>query len=210
MKKGRIAKSEIINACLNGVISSHKQYFDMSGYWLWSAPEYFITTIIAQNLFGIDGKKYVTLENNALDGLYDSNALGKGKLHRDIRSNGRFDLLFWWGYDQPRAVIEVKNRVTNKTQYEADIKRIKGVLNRKSEESTIEFGSFVFYTETLDTKGNDKSSLKKIDIRIETIESNVADILGDQFQFETIKEPFYCPDEKAAWAAVCIVIKRCS
>ncbi|WP_027360760.1 hypothetical protein [Desulforegula conservatrix] len=206
MKKGRISKSEIVSACQSGIVSAHQQYLNMSEYWLWSAPEYFITSAIAQSLMSVNGNKYVTLENKAYDALYDANALGKGKLHSDIRSNGRFDILLWWAKGQPRAVIEVKNRVTNITQYEADIKRIKTVLNRKSIDSSIEFGLFSFFTLAQDSTTT--TGTETLQSRFKTIKININEILGNEFSADLVSHIEYCNQEKASWAAATILIER--
>jgi len=124
MKKGPISKESIVSACVLGIQIAQTKYLKMSGDWVCWAPEYFITSCIAQKISKQKGSKYVTLENSAYDALSEAGALGRGKLHKNIRSNGRFDILLWWGYGQPRAIIEVKNRVFNKTQYESDLKRI--------------------------------------------------------------------------------------
>ena len=39
----------------------------------------------------------------------------------DIREKGRVDILLWWANDTPRAIIEIKNQIYTKAQYEKDI-----------------------------------------------------------------------------------------
>jgi len=196
----------VVDICLEGVVSAQKQYCDMSGgYWVCWAPEYFITTSIAQSLYKAKGSKYVTIENDVYDALNYAGAVGKGRLHVDIRSGGRFDLLLWWAKGDPRAVIEVKNRVFNKTQYESDLKRITAVLKRKKQESTMEFGAFVFYTATDDS--STKNSHAILDQRILTIQKNAQDIVGNEFK-ASLHTSDILIDNESGWFAGCILVEH--
>ncbi|GLQ74060.1 hypothetical protein [Vibrio penaeicida] len=204
--KGRVSKSAIVDVCLEGVISSQKQYEAMSGGdWVCWAPEYFITSCLAQSLNQMPGSKYVTIENGAYDALDYAGAVGKGRLHGDIRSNGRFDLLLWWAKGDPRAVIEVKNRVLNKTQYEADLKRITAVLKRKKLESTMEFGAFAFYSATDDS--STKNSSEILIQRQATIQKNAQDIVGDEF-CATLHSSDIKIEGESGWFAGCLLIEH--
>lgn len=202
--KGRISKTAVVDICLEGVAWAQNQYSDMSGGdWVCLAPEYFITSSIAQHLHQAEGSKFITIEHSAYDALDYAGAVGKGRLHGDIRSNGRFDLLLWWAKGFPRAVIEVKNRVFNKTQYESDLKRITAVLRRKKQESTIEFGAFVFYTAT--DNSSTKSAQDILEQRITTIQKNAQDIVGRAF-IATLHTSEICVENKSGWFAGCILI----
>lgn len=204
--KGRVSKLAVIEGCIQGVVSAQNQYEEMSGGdWVCWAPEYFITSCIAQSLNKIQGGKYVTIENGAYDALDYASAVGKGRFHKDIRSNGRFDLLLWWAKGDPRAVIEVKNRVCKKTQYEADLKRIIAVLKRKKHESTMEFGALVFYTSIDDSLA--RTALEKLEQRSLTIEKNAKEIVGSDF-CATLHRSKIKVEDKSAWVASCILIEK--
>ncbi|EOX3117659.1 hypothetical protein ACPFMY_000498 [Vibrio cholerae] len=204
--KGRISKLAVVDACLEGVVSAQYEYCHMSGGdWVCWAPEYFITTSIAQYLHQAKGSKYVTMENGAYDALDYAGAVGKGRLHGDIRSSGRFDLLLWWAKGDPRAVIEVKNSVFNKSQYESDLKRITGVLKRKKLQSSIEFGAFAFYSAAEDSSW--KKAHEILEQRVETIQNNAQEIVGDGF-----KATLYIRDivieDSSGWFAGCILVEH--
>ncbi|MGR5240804.1 hypothetical protein ACPV36_07920 [Photobacterium damselae] len=204
--KGRVSKSVIIERCVKGVVSAQNQYEAMSGgNWVCWAPEYFITSCLAQSLHQIQGGKYVTIESGAYDALDYAGAIGKGKLHRDIRSNGRFDLLLWWAKGEPRAVIEVKNKVYTKTQYEADLRRITAVLKRKKQDSTMEFGALAFYSATDDSP--ERTALEKLEQRSSTIEINAKEIVGSDF-CATLHRSKIKVKDKSAWFAGCILIEK--
>ncbi|MEI6893134.1 MAG: hypothetical protein V5789_00560 [Colwellia sp.] len=202
---GLISKSSVVEECVNGVIAAQNQYCEISGGdWVCWAPEYFITSCIAQTLHSAKGSKFVTIENGAYDALEYAGAVGKGRLHKDIRVGGRFDLLLWWAKGDPRAIIEVKNRVFNKTQYESDLKRITAVLNRKRNDSTMEFGAFVFYTATDDSS---KSASAILDQRIITIQNNAQEIVGEKFK-ATLSTNEIVVEGESAWFAGCILVEH--
>ena len=208
MNKGRVTRSDVVKACQKGIVNAQKQYAEMAGEPMWYGPEYFITTHIAQSLNKAAGSKFITLENSAYYGLQDANALGKGTLHSDLRSNGRFDILLWWANELPRAVIEVKNRVYNKTQYESDIKRIKQTLERKSESSSLEFGVFSFYTLAYDSEIKENSGKQTLESRLSTIESRISDMVGANFNIEMARHIKYCDVGEVYWAAASVIITR--
>jgi len=58
----QISKQKIIESIINGFIEAQQTYEKMSGgLWLWQAPEYFITSNVAKNIYSLEGSKYVTL-----------------------------------------------------------------------------------------------------------------------------------------------------
>lgn len=175
------------------------------GDWLCWAPEYFMTSHIAQALYNAQGSKYVTIENGAYSALSHAGAVGRGRLHSDIRSGGRFDLLLWWAKGDPRAIIEVKNSVFNKTQYKSDLKRITSVLERKRNESSIEFGIFAFYTATDDSSKRKSTAI--LEQRMTTIQNNAQSIVGNQFK-TTLHTSNISIDNKSAWFAGCILVEH--
>ena len=112
----QISCDKIIKATLAGIKKSHIQYKTWSGGdWLWEAPEYLITITVANKISGLVGSKYITLENNTKSTISEAGGLGKGRLPRDLRERGKVDILLWWGNNKPRAVIEIKNFIYDKT-----------------------------------------------------------------------------------------------
>ncbi len=207
---GQMAKDDVIKACLQGVKNAQVQYVDMAGEWISWGPEYFITTHIAQALHKATGSKFVTVENGARNALEAANATGRGRLHRDIRSEGRFDLLLWRANESPRAVIEVKNWVVSKSQYEPDLKRILEVLGRKSAANSISFGLFAFYTDADSSSKN--AAVDIIDSRMELILKNAREIVGSKFKVSLSSRGIRSNsrmerDGDSAWAACCLLIE---
>ena len=141
-----ISRENIIEACLDGVEKSSDIYRKWSGgEWLWNAPEYLITIKIAEKIANIKGKKLITLEDN-IDYILDvADAKGADSLSKDIRGDGRSDIIVWWADRTPRAIIEVKNSVYGLDKIVEDIRRVQSILNQKKKDSRMQFGIVTFY-----------------------------------------------------------------
>lgn len=202
----QISTSNIIEALLDGYTHAQHEYESMSGgYWLWQAPEYFITTIISQKLHQLDGAKYITLEHGAKNTLEDAGAIGRGRLPSNITERGRVDILLWAGDSTAKAIIEVKNQIYAKEQYDKDIKRLKALLLRKNGSSSLKFGMFSFYQSAAD--GERKSAEQKVTDRIQGIYNNCLSLLGEEFQVRLHTTELNQDLENNAWQAACILMK---
>ena len=133
-RRGPVPMSDVIKKTLSGIAKAQRDYEAWSGgLWLWEAPEYMLTTYIAKELWTIPGSKYLTLESNVRRTLEDAGGMGKGRISEAAREDGRSDIMLWWSSnDMPRAVIEVKNQVSDSaTEIKQDIKRISTRLLHK-------------------------------------------------------------------------------
>ena len=202
----QIPISSITTSILNGFVEAQKTYELMSGgFWLWQAPEYFITSTVAKNIFNLEGSKFITLEHGSSNAIENAGAKGRGRLSRDIREKGKIDILLWWANDTPRAIIELKNQIYSKGQYDKDIKRIKSFLERKNSKSTLQFGVFAFYESA--STGAQKTAKEKIKARISNIYTNAQSILGTNYQTSLITTDLYEELTDNAWQAACILVK---
>ena len=202
----QISTTNIIEALLDGYTHAQQEYESMSGgYWLWQAPEYYITTIISQKLHQLDGAKYITLEHGSKNTLEEAGAIGKGKLPSNITERGRVDILLWWGNATPRAIIEVKNQFFSNEQLEKDIKRLKASLLRKNGSSSLQFGIFSLYQSAAD--GDRKTAQQKIADRINKTYTSCLSFLGEGFQVSLHTSELNQELENNAWQAACILMK---
>ena len=154
---------QLIRAMLNGIDEAMKSYKKWSGgEWLWNAPEYLITVKILENIAkGVDEEEYITLEDN-VDYILDiAGAKGRGKYSRNIRKNGRFDIVVWWEDCTPRTIIEVKNDVYGVNKILKDIDRIREVLKRKQKISTIQSAFIAFYINRQYKSGDAKNKIEQ-------------------------------------------------
>lgn len=201
----QISKKVIVSTILEGFSDAQNSYEKWTGgFWLWKAPEYLISATVARAIAEIDGAKFVTLEHGATSTLEVAGAKGVGRLEKNIREDGRVDILVWWGGDTPRAVIEIKNQIYAIDQYRKDIERITSMLKRNSHDSSLEFGVFAFYESATD--GEKKSAEQKIRDRVERIHSNCIEIAGESF---SVSKPHMTDIHivgESAWAAACLVI----
>lgn len=195
----------IIEKTLEGIALAQKDYESWTdGDWLWNAPEYMLSTYIAQKISRIQGAKYVTLEESAKSALKDAGSIGRGKLHSKLRVNGRFDILLWWGSYSPRAVIEVKNQISRVDAIKEDLHRVAQVLKRKNAESSFQFGLVAYFTSCSDNK--EFSAKERIARRIENIYYDTKELLGNNFNVSSYNKRIKV-DEDSAWVASVLLIK---
>ena len=204
----QISRQAIVDAVLDGIEEAQKDYERWSaGEWVSNAAEYILSTYIAQSIMAIEGPIYITIEAKPRQVLKDANATTKGRLSRDLRPDGRIDLLLWWGTkNAPRAAIEVKNNVFDySSQCKPDIKRIKSILLRESKKSSLKFGVFAFYS--WDDNGDRMSAKEKLESRFERLENLIRRELGTSFRTEFYNR-INDDHEESAWAAACFLLIR--
>ena len=206
MANGTISMDKVVQSTLKGIIKSHKEYMKWSdGEWLWNAPEYFITVKIAEKIAKLEKSKFITMEDNVHYILEHANAKGSGKVHSDIRKDGRFDIVLWSAGGTPRAVIEVKNGVNSYNKIESDIARIKEVLKRKQKDSKIQFGLIAFYI-SQQYKDSAESKLKK---QVDNIYNEAKSSMGTDLKIQQYGQEYIsCEDDKNAYCPVVFLIKR--
>lgn len=201
---GPISIEDIVSASLKGIVKAQKDYELWSEEWLWEAPEYFSTVYVAKEIAKIAGSKFITLENNAKSAIKDAGAMGRGKLHGNIRENGRFDILLWWANGTPRAPIEVKCQVKDADKIMLDIKRIKEVVHRNKHDASFNFGAVVFYSSRRDDKTFKAKA--KLEQSLKNILAAVKKEVGDSCQVSMDQSKIYVDDD-SAWVGAAIVLK---
>jgi len=200
----KIGKDEILDKCINGIKKSFKEYLKWSDdEWLWNAPEYLITVNIAKELSAIEGAKFITLEDNIKKTLKTANAKIKGKLSKNIRPDGRSDIVLWWGKGTPRGIIEVKNAIYRKDNLEDDLNRIYGLLKKSSD---IEFGITTFYIDRNYKNGNATKTLERR-INNEFIEKIKIEVLSHNFKYKPLCKEILSDENNSAFAVALMIYK---
>lgn len=195
---------DVANKTLTGISKAQKEYeYWTGGYWLWEAPEYMVTTYIARQISTISDRTfYLTLENNVRDGIKDAGG-GKGRPRKDLRFNGKFDILLWWANGTPRAIIEVKNQVPGYSKIKYDASRISAAL---SQQNTIRCGFIAYYTSLADSTG--KLAKNRVDERVCKVASAVKEFAKDnELKFKRYPGKVV-KDEASAWTAEVLKISR--
>jgi|APTNR8051073442_1049403.scaffolds.fasta_scaffold14180_1 hypothetical protein len=199
---------KIIKAALDGVIEAQREYEAWSDEWLWMAPEYLTTVFVGKKIADAIGGKQLTLEHGTRSAMKDAGAKGRGKLHRKIRENGRFDLLVWNREGLPIVPVEIKVQVTNAKKILADVSRIEKVICRKQECSSFEFGMVVYYISLCDDKSGIRKARDKIEKRLKTILDNVKNNVSSIVNVSQEKSEVFVENKyKSAWAAVALIIE---
>lgn len=201
----RLSIQQIEEAVVQGIQCAQKKYLEWSnGDSLYYAPEYFITMNIAEQIIGLEGPKFVTLEYNAKYTLEDAGALGRGRLSNDLRANGRVDIVVWYGKEKPRAVIEIKKFAYDTQNYEKDIHRIKKMLQHNHLKSSLQFGIFAYYDEAVD--GKRKTAQQALEEKKKRIYDHIQEILPNDFIITSPKMEVY-HEKDYSWCAGCFLIR---
>ena len=205
---GPVPMKAVVKKILSGIAKAQRDYEDWSGgSWLWKAPEYMLTTYIAKELGTMPGSKYLTLESNVRRTLEGAGGMGRGKISDAARLGGRSDIVLRWGSDKmPRAVIEVKNQVSDSaTEIKQDIKRISAMLRKR--DNSFQCGLVAFYTSRWDRKGDGEGARSTIKDRLESIESETRNILGERCRLSR-HDSIIRVDGDSAWVASVLQIQR--
>ncbi len=141
-----IAHKALVSAAMSGVRKAFKAYKKMSGRRFGQAPEYYVTTKIAEAL-AAEAKNYrVDLESSIWRGLKEAKSRTAGKKHRALSPTARADIAVRWIGGRPRAFFEVKHPVQRVTDgLMDDVRRMRSALSRSGDGSRLQFGCAVFY-----------------------------------------------------------------
>ena len=209
----QISQAKVIAAIIGAIEGAQRFYESCSGgLWLEQAPEYLLCTSIAAQLHKLEGAKHVTLETHVASTLDEAGAVKRGAPRKELRRNGRFDLVLWWGGELPRAAIEVKNGVWSFRQLQADIARLSRVVLRNAEESSFQFGLMAFYLSAQDNhRTKSKQQVRNLTEHLlaKTREHTPAGIVV------TARCSAIHTSGDSSWVAVCFVLRagptnRCS
>jgi len=144
----------ILKACVKGTKKAWKEYYEISGgEWLWTAPEYFITVKIFEELSKLN--LLLELESKVGETISNANMQYPGRYPRALKLNGRFDITLWWKNGYPRGVIEVKTMRSNSLNpIKSDLEEITEFLRlARNKDSKVQFGIITVYTDYYDEGG---------------------------------------------------------
>ncbi|MBF8272715.1 MAG: hypothetical protein HW380_1820 [Magnetococcales bacterium] len=175
---GAVPAKDLIDIMIKSSERAFRQHYNISGWWLDDAPEYFLTSSIAL-AFAKNNRVPVLMEQPVWETLSIAAALPHGRRRNDDRRTGRFDLVLYWGKGDPRGIVEIKSPLysADKGRILPDIKRLCDSM-RKKEGSQIQFSVFLYYASASDPKQKYDSageSLKHLTERIhEIVQENVS------------------------------------
>ena len=143
------------------------------GLWAWNAPEYMLTTYIAQEISKIKDKPfYLTLEQHVGEAL---RAAGASDDAVEEAGKQKFDIFVWWGGDEPRGIIEVKKQVNSfsggTTGYRGIKKDVERIISSLKATNSLQFGLIAYYTSCKFGERPPRKSEELIRERVENISS---------------------------------------
>ena len=161
---------EIIKKAFSGIKKAQKEYEYWSGTSsLWWAPEYLLTTYIAQRISRLDCSDfYVTLEEGVRGAIDEAGGIGRGRPPEALVGNGRFDILLWED-ETPRVAIEVKNQVGGYAKLRDDVVRICDVLRRAD---GFRDGLVILHTSN-SKEGDQRGAYETVSARLDTIKRQI-------------------------------------
>ena len=169
------SRQQIGNAVIRAIEKSFEVHYAMSEDWLDYAPEYFVSVRIAEELAKKAHKSYVTMEYPVRDCINDADIAIRGRPHRELRRNGRFDVVLWWrSTERPRAAIEVKHPVwSDPSLLDADAKRLCRVL---ADGKGLQFAMLAYYCSSEKPRRKHTSATARIKARAQRIERRIRSI----------------------------------
>ncbi len=207
-----------------GIESAFKEWMDMSGEWLNSAPEYLVTVHIAQQLrkkFDAN-QRSIFLEPSVSKTLEDAGGIQRGPNAKALRSTGRYDIVVGHKDMRPRAVIEVKSPLWNpmESTMKKDLARLCKTLLQNRDGTQIHSALMGIYVSSRVPERNDATAKDRlhrkwvVDMPEDLKKCEWAGAGKDRFlknlNFKTHIHLYdhIVGDEKLAWGSVCIEITR--
>ena len=201
----KVSLQKIMENIILGAKKAWKDYYTFSGGdWLWKAPEYYLTSKIFDSLGRL---VMVELEPIIKDTFNNSGGKRPGRPPKYLNLKGRFDISIWWERGYPRGVLEVKKLFSSSYNgIFSDLKEIIDTLNHINDNSTIQFGGCVIYTDAIDAS---KSSKEIVNSRISKVKNFYKEAAKKNnfsfYQNEYIKE---IKEEKSSWGVICCLLVK--
>lgn len=162
MSRG-IPTNRVPEVVVDGIKEAARQWFEMSGSYLQTAPEYMLTVVVAQQLMAdIEaGKRTLFMESRVNSTLKDAGGVKRGKRAVQLRHElGRFDIVLGNRAGVPRVLIELKTRFrygSRLTGAAADLDRMCHSLLHGNE-TNIHMGIFAAFVFTKQPARKDSST----------------------------------------------------
>ena len=176
--------NKLETAILGSAVRALNRYEKIAGQWLWHAPEFFLTTYVAN---GIARKGwYVWCDASPSKIIFEESRSKRG--HIPTNKNKRFDIVVWHKASKTvKAIIEVK-RDWSITSLKGDRKKI---LKQKNKvKASANSGYLLVYSEEKHRK-NGKTATETLEKRFQ----RWAHGLG-----ATISGKHFCAPRKGEWA----------
>lgn len=207
-----------------GIDSAFKEWLDMSGEWLNTAPEYLVTVHIAQQLKrNVDAnQRTIFIEPTVNKTLEKAGGIQPGPNAKKLRSTGRYDLVIGHQDLRPRAVIEVKSPMWHPLQKSMvkDLNRLCRTLLQNQDGTQIKSALMAIYIASRTPKAKDETAKSRLQRKwVEQMPKDLKECgwaEGSKTRYLNnlnFKTHIHLHDHKVgdqlyAWGSVCIEITR--
>jgi hypothetical protein len=205
------SQNDVSRAVLKGIGSAVSKYRHMVGDRLDSAPEYFVVSSIAEALSRRIEKTWVTMEAPVKKTMENARASMRGRPHKQLSPQGRFDIVLYWKTGRPRAALEVKHPVTHSGHKGliSDLRRLCATLKRSTaNDGTIQLGMLAYYLSSGEPKKKDNNATARIRRQRLEIETRLRKF-AEKKHCRIV--PHYGRTRRlndGAWMACCIRVQR--
>jgi len=200
--RGLVPAGKVVRAIVVGMKKADGDYKKLSGLSIGEAPEYFLTTRIAQEVRKLD--VWVDLERSVSLTLKEAGAIASGPIPKVIRGNGRFDLVVHKQNEKPRFIVEVKHLVSSFHRIEKDVERISAVLARGRNGNSFQFGIIALYAQ----KKVLHSAQEKLALLLEELSTRCGEFVKNKRQTVEVERDLLSNGPTLATAAVCVLIRK--
>lgn len=207
-----------------GIEAAFDEWLEMSGDWLWTAPEYHLTVKVAQRLREAIpfSKRRLLMEPHVASILEDAGGIQRGPNAKKLRDGGRFDIVLGHRNSLPRTIIELKSPAWHPMGKAAksDLHRICRALLQGAASTQLYSGILALYTSSATPKAKDISAkdrlLRKWIREWRPSLQSWKWALSDQHRYKRLLNinvgakvhELSKGKETHAWAAVCVQITR--
>jgi hypothetical protein len=207
-----------------GIDSAFKEWLNMSGEWLNSAPEYMVTVNIAQQLKKNVSKnrRSIFMEPSVAKTLDEAGGIQPGPNAKKLRSTGRYDIVIGHQNFRPRAIIEVKSPMWHPMQKSMvkDLNRLCGTLLQNRDGTHIHSALMAMYVSARTPKAIDESAMSRLNRKWAVQMPKDLELCGWaggskakylkflNFDTHIHLHDHWVGDELFAWGSVCIEITR--
>lgn len=203
-----ISGLDLVKGMISGGEEAVTAFSHLSGgEWFDEAPEYFLTSAVAQSAGRYESTNAL-LEVNVDSTRREAGASRRGRAASHERRNGRFDVVVYWANGTPRAAVEVKSPIGSASEnlIAPDIDRLSSSL-AVSKESSLQFGVFLFYASVSQPQRKHESSEHRLQELLDRIEQKAKErATSHGANAIPVRGSIHTEGEEGAWVISSVVI----
>lgn len=204
----RVSKDKILRATIKGLNIAQEKYLQWTNdkQSVGTGAEYVLTTYVADEIYKVY-QDYIFVEKSIKEMIEDNSEHNdiNSEIFRFSRINGRADIALYKKSETPKAIIELKNRVSwLNLGIKQDIERIESLVVN----NILEFGVVAFVTEI---EKNTKFKMEVFEVKIKKLmlqcKKQVPN-LRYKYRYEVYEPEHTIYDTHWSWASCAILFSK--